>query len=104
MAEAKRDYYEVLGVSKDADDATIKKAYRQLAKKYHPDMNPGDKEAEIKFKEASATLHLMAVPAAEQVDSVADLTSMEQILATFSEISSEICSVVPEEAAQAMVL
>ena len=53
MAEAKRDYYEVLGVSKDADDATIKKAYRQLAKKYHPDMNPGDKEAEIKFKEAS---------------------------------------------------
>ena len=53
MAEAKRDYYEVLGVSKDADDATIKKAYRQLAKKYHPDMNPGDKEAEKKFKEAS---------------------------------------------------
>ena len=53
MAEAKRDYYEVLGVSKDADDATIKKAYRQLAKKYHPDMNPGDKEAQIKFKEAS---------------------------------------------------
>ena len=53
MAEAKRDYYEVLGVSKDADDAAIKKAYRALAKKYHPDMNPGDKEAEKKFKEAS---------------------------------------------------
>ena len=49
----KRDYYEVLGISKDADDAAIKKAYRQLAKKYHPDMNPGDKEAEKKFKEAS---------------------------------------------------
>ncbi len=49
----KRDYYEVLGVPKDADDAAIKKAYRQLAKKYHPDMNPGDKEAEVKFKEAS---------------------------------------------------
>lgn len=49
----KRDYYEVLGVSKDADDAAIKKAYRQLAKKYHPDTNPGDKEAEAKFKEAS---------------------------------------------------
>ena len=53
MAEEKRDYYEVLGVDKSADDATIKKAYRQLAKKYHPDMNPGDKEAEKKFKEAS---------------------------------------------------
>lgn len=53
MAESKRDYYEVLGVSKDADDAEIKKAYRALAKKYHPDMNPGDAEAEKKFKEAS---------------------------------------------------
>lgn len=53
MAEQKRDYYEVLGVDKNADDAAIKKAYRQLAKKYHPDMNPGDKEAEKKFKEAS---------------------------------------------------
>ena len=44
MAEAKRDYYEVLGVGRDADDAAIKKAYRALAKKYHPDMNPGDKK------------------------------------------------------------
>ena len=53
MAEQKRDYYEVLGVDRVADDAKIKKAYRKLAKKYHPDANPGDKEAEIKFKEAS---------------------------------------------------
>jgi molecular chaperone DnaJ len=53
MAESKRDYYEVLGVDRNADEATIKKAYRGLAKKYHPDMNPGDKEAEKKFKEAS---------------------------------------------------
>ena len=53
MAESKRDYYEVLGVGRDADDAAIKKAYRALAKKYHPDMNPGDAEAEKKFKEAS---------------------------------------------------
>lgn len=53
MAESKRDYYEVLGVERGADDATIKKAYRKLAKKYHPDMNPGNKEAEVKFKEAS---------------------------------------------------
>ena len=49
----KRDYYEVLGVDKSADDAAIKKAYRQLAKKYHPDTNPGNAEAEAKFKEAS---------------------------------------------------
>lgn len=53
MAEQKRDYYEVLGVDKGADDATIKRAYRKLAKKYHPDANPGDKTAEAKFKEAS---------------------------------------------------
>ncbi len=53
MSEQKRDYYEVLGVDKSADAETIKKAYRALAKKYHPDMNPGDKEAERKFKEAS---------------------------------------------------
>lgn len=52
MAE-KRDYYEVLGVDRNADDAAIKKAYRVLAKKYHPDTNPGDAEAEAKFKEAS---------------------------------------------------
>ncbi len=52
MAE-KRDYYEVLGLSKGADDAAIKKAYRNLAKKYHPDMNPGDAEAEKNFKEVN---------------------------------------------------
>ena len=62
MAEAKRDYYEVLGVSRDADDATLKKAYRQLAKKYHPDMNPGDAEAERKFKEASEAYAVLSDP------------------------------------------
>ena len=51
MAENKRDYYEVLGIDKNSDEQTIKKAYRKLAKQYHPDMNPGDKEAERKFKE-----------------------------------------------------
>jgi len=62
MAEQKRDYYEVLGVDKGADDAAIKKAYRQLAKKYHPDMNPGDQEAEKKFKEASEAYAVLSDP------------------------------------------
>lgn len=62
MAEQKRDYYEVLGVEKSADDAAIKKAYRALAKKYHPDMNPGDAEAEKKFKEASEAYAVLSDP------------------------------------------
>lgn len=62
MAEQKRDYYEVLGVDKNADEAAIKKAYRVLAKKYHPDMNPGDKEAEVKFKEASEAYAILSDP------------------------------------------
>jgi len=62
MAETKRDYYEVLGVSKEADDAALKKAYRALAKKYHPDMNPGDETAEKLFKEASEAYAVLSDP------------------------------------------
>ncbi len=62
MAENKRDYYEVLGVDRNADDAALKKAYRVLAKKYHPDMNPGDAEAEKKFKEASEAYAVLSDP------------------------------------------
>lgn len=62
MAESKRDYYEVLGVGKDADDAALKKAYRALAKQYHPDANPGDAEAEKKFKEASEAYTVLSDP------------------------------------------
>ena len=62
MAEAKRDYYEVLGVDKNADEAALKKAYRALAKKYHPDMNPGDKDAEKKFKEAPEAYAILSDP------------------------------------------
>ncbi len=56
----KRDYYEVLGVSKGADDAEIKKAYRALAKKYHPDLNPGDKTAEDKLKEINEAYEVLS--------------------------------------------
>ena len=62
MAENKRDYYEVLGVDRNADEAALKKAYRVLAKKYHPDMNPEDAEAEKKFKEASEAYAVLSDP------------------------------------------
>ena len=105
----KRDYYEVLGVDKNADDATLKKAYRKLAKKYHPDVNPGDKEAEAKFKEATEAYSVLsdsmislvmqhsktaaeAVPAA-----LVDSTSTVRIWETSSEISSETCSAAEAE-------
>ena len=58
----KKDYYEVLGLKKGATDAEIKKAYRQMAKKYHPDLNPDDPEAEAKFKEVNEANDVLSDP------------------------------------------
>ena len=113
MAE-KRDYYEVLGVSKTATDAEIKKAFRQQAKKYHPDIHPGDKECEEKFKEAQEAYAVLSDPdKRRQYDQFGhaafDGTGAEPValislawiwgifLVTFSEISSEVEEAVAEE-------
>ena len=114
----KRDYYEVLGVAKNASDAELKKAYRKLAKKYHPDVNPGDKEAEAKFKEAteaygilsdpdkensttSSVMQLLKMAAAVPEDS-ADLILTALIWAIFSAIFSVICLAAEAEDVQTM--
>ena len=59
---SKRDYYEILGISKSADAKEIKKSYRKLAIKYHPDKNPNDKQAEEKFKEAAEAYDVLSNP------------------------------------------
>ena len=114
MAE-KRDYYEVLGVSKTATDAEIKKAFRQQAKKYHPDIHPGDKECEEKFKEAQEAYAVLSDPdKRRQYDQfghaafdgsrrrsrwlcISSGMMMGIFLGTFSEISSEVEEAVAEE-------
>ncbi|MGH9610167.1 MAG: DnaJ domain-containing protein, partial [Bryobacteraceae bacterium] len=62
MGVAKRDYYEVLTVSRDADEQALKSSYRKLALRYHPDRNPGDQEAEEKFKEAAEAYAVLSDP------------------------------------------
>ena len=99
MAEQKRDYYEVLGVPKDADEAALKKAYRALAKKYHPDANPGDKEAEAKFKEASEAYSVLSDPEKRrQYDQFGHAAFSVIFSETAAEGSSAISSPAAEEA------
>ena len=75
----KRDYYEVLGVEKTASEEEIKKAYRKIAIKYHPDRNPGDKQAEEKFKEAAEAYNILHDPQKrQQYDQSTDLWVAEQ--------------------------
>ena len=78
MAE-KRDYYEVLGVPKDADDAAIKRAYRQLAKKYHPDMNPGDKEAEAKLRKHQKHMQFLVMQIREDSMTSSDTQHLKAV-------------------------
>ena len=94
MAESKRDYYEVLGVPKDADEDALKKAYRKLAKKYHPDANPGDKEAEAKFKEASEAYSVLSDPQEALGQAAVGAASAALILAGIWVISSAISLVI----------
>ena len=67
MSDKKKSYYEILGVEENADKSTIKKAYRKLAVKYHPDKNPGDAEAEAKFKEATEAYETLTDDAKKNV-------------------------------------
>ena len=86
MAESKRDYYEVLGVDKSADDAALKKAYRALAKKYHPDVNPGDADAEKKIKEASDT-NTVQVPEGVDAELLSKVLSNPEMAALLSSLA-----------------
>ena len=66
-AASKQDYYETLGVSRDAKDDEIRKTYRRLARKYHPDLNPGDKSAEERFKKVQEAYDILSDPKKRQV-------------------------------------
>ena len=96
---AKRDYYEILGVEREADDGAIKSAYRKLAMKYHPDRNPGDKEAEEKFKEAAEAYEVLRDPQQrarydrfghEGLGKHAQFQNADEVFSHFSDVFSDL--------------
>jgi len=97
MATTKRDFYEVLGVARDSEPDDVKRAYRQMALKFHPDRNPGDKDAEKKFKEAAEAYEVLSDPEKRQRydryghaglegAAVHDFRSTDDIMSAFSDI------------------
>ena len=80
MAEQKRDYYEVLGLNKNASEDDIKKAYRKLAKQYHPDLHPDDKECEAKFKEINEAAQVLGDPAFGAFDHCIGVLALSRLL------------------------
>jgi DnaJ-class molecular chaperone len=85
----KRDYYEVLGLDKSADEAAIKKAYRTLAKKYHPDMNPGDAEAEKNFKEVNEAYAVLSDAEKNREDCAMSLHELEMTQDTEARLDAQ---------------
>jgi len=97
MATTKRDFYEVLGVARDSEPDDVKRAYRQMALKFHPDRNPGDKDAEKRFKEAAEAYEVLSDPEKRQRydryghaglegAAVHDFRSTDDIMSAFSDI------------------
>ena len=76
----KNDYYDVLGVSRDSDSATIKSSYRKLAMKYHPDKNQGDQEAETKFKEISEAYEVLSNPEKKKLMILTDMMPFHKLV------------------------